>query len=87
MCSPVNNCFGDHAVDAFGAVDCLRDPKIGRQAAQRIGIFTRQVSFFTQQHDHVTQRFDDTLIEIGIVIMVAEPEARTQEVGKRRRIK
>ena len=56
----------DHAVDALGAVDGLGHAQVRGQAAERVGVLARQVPLFAEQHDHVAQRPDHALIEVGV---------------------
>ena len=54
--SSMHDRFGDHAVNALGAVHGLGHPQIGCETAERVGIFARQIALFAEQHDHVAQR-------------------------------
>jgi hypothetical protein len=49
----VHDALCDHAMNALGAVHRLRHPQIGGEAAQRVGVLARQVSFLAEQDDHV----------------------------------
>jgi hypothetical protein len=53
-------------VDALGAVDGLRDVEITGEAAQHVGVGCREAGLFAQKRDHLAQRLDGALVEVGV---------------------
>ena len=58
--------LGDHGVNSFVAVDDLSDPQIDRQAAQRIGISSRDSPGPGDELDGIAQGDIRGFIQVGV---------------------